>query len=118
MKLVTALLRSEQFPAVKKALFDADLRRLTVTSIMGTAPVSEQNMYRGEAREISLFRRVKMEIYLEDEQVELAIEMITQGAKIHGGWGRIFVTHVESTQIIWEAKSFTISKESPASFLN
>ena len=105
MKLVTALLRSEQVPAVKKALFDADFRRLTATSVMGTAPVSEQNMYRGEARVISLFRRVKVEIYVEDEQVELAIEMISQGAKIHGGWGKIFVTNVESTQVIWEGES-------------
>jgi len=105
MKLVTALLRSEQFPAVKKALFDADFRRLTATSVMGMAPVSEQNMYRGEAREISLFRRVKVELYIEDEQAELAAKIIAQGAKIHGGWGRIFVTNVESTQVIWEGES-------------
>jgi nitrogen regulatory protein P-II 2 len=105
MKLVTALLRSEQFPAVKKALFDADFRRLTATSVMGTAPVTEQNMYRGVAREISLIRRVKVELYVDDEQVELAAKAITQGAKTYGGWGRIFVTNVESNQIIWEGES-------------
>ena len=105
MKLVTALLRSEQFPAVKKALFDADFRRLTATSVMGTAPVTEQNMYRGVAREISLFRRVKVEIYVEDNQIELAAKVIAQGAKAHGGWGRIFVTNVESFQVIWDGES-------------
>ena len=101
MKLVTALLRSEQFPAVKKALFDADFRRLTATSVMGTAPMTEQNMYRGVAREISLFRRVKVEVYVENDQVELAAQAIALGAKAHGGWGRIFVTDVENSMTIW-----------------
>jgi nitrogen regulatory protein PII len=104
MKLVTAVLRSEQFPAVKKALFDADFRRLTATSIMGTAPVTEQNMYRGVAREISLFRRVKVEVYVEDALVDQAVETITRGARAHGGWGRIFVTDVESSRVIWEGE--------------
>jgi len=102
MKLVTALLRSEQFPAVKKALSEAGFRRLTATSVMGTAPMTEQNMYRGVEREISLFRRVKVEVYVEDEQVVEATETITRGARIHGGWGRIFVTNVESSTVIWE----------------
>jgi nitrogen regulatory protein PII len=70
MELVTALLRSEQFPAVKKELFDNGFRRLTATSVMGTAPMTEQNMYRG--------------------------------ARAHGGWGRIFVTNVESAVTVWE----------------
>jgi nitrogen regulatory protein PII len=102
MKLVTALLRSEQFPAVKKELFDNDFRKLTATSVMGTAPMTEQNMYRGVAREISLFRRVKVEVYVEDAQVEKATEALVRGAQAHGGWGRIFVTNVESAVTVWE----------------
>ena len=103
MKLVTALLRSEQFPAVKKSLFDAEFRRMTATSVMGTAPMTEQNMYRGEAREISLFRRVKIEVYVEDGQVEDAKQAIISGAQTHGGWGQIFVTDVVESMVIWEA---------------
>ena len=103
MKLVTALLRSEQFPAVKKSLFDAGFRRMTATSVMGTAPMTEQNMYRGVAREISLFRRVKVEVYVEDGQVEDAKEAIISGARVHGGWGQIFVTDVVESMVIWEA---------------
>jgi nitrogen regulatory protein PII len=101
MKLVTALLRPEQFPAVKKALFDAEFRRLTAASVMGTVPVTEQMMYRGEAREISLFRRVKVEVYVDDEQVDLAVEKIAEGARMHGAWGRVFVTDVVSSRVIW-----------------
>ena len=105
MKLITAMLRSEQFPAVKKALFDADFRHMTATSVMGTAPMTEQNMYRGVAREVSLFRRVKVEVYVEDEQVERASAVIAEGAMVHGGWGRIYVHDVESARIIWEVEN-------------
>jgi nitrogen regulatory protein PII len=38
MKLVVALIRPEQLPAVKQALFDAQIRHLTATTTMGTAP--------------------------------------------------------------------------------
>jgi nitrogen regulatory protein PII len=106
MKLITALLRSEQFPAVKKALFDADFRRLTASSIMGTAPLTEQRMYRGEAREITMFRRVKVEVYVDDKQVESAVAAIKDGARLHGGWGRVFVTDVLSAVIVWEGEEY------------
>ena len=49
MKMITALIRSEQLPAVKQALFDAQIIHLTATSVLGTAPKSEQQMYRGVA---------------------------------------------------------------------
>ena len=47
MKLVFALIRAEQLPAVKQALFDAQIRHVTATTVMGTAQKSEQQMYRG-----------------------------------------------------------------------
>jgi nitrogen regulatory protein P-II 2 len=101
MKLVTALIRSEQLPSVKAALFDAQIRHLTATSVLGTAPKSEQQMYRGVAREVSLFRRVRVEVAVNDEQLEPAIEAISAGAKAAGGWGRIFVTELQEAITIW-----------------
>jgi nitrogen regulatory protein PII len=67
---------------------------------MGTAPVTEQIMYRGEAREITLLRRVKVDVYVEDEQIDQAAKAITEAARGYGGWGRIFVTDVLSSQVI------------------
>jgi nitrogen regulatory protein PII len=101
MKLVVAILRPEQLPAVRQALFAAEFRNMTVTSLQGTAPKSEQAKYRGVAREISLFARVRVELALVDENVEKAIEAITDGAKEAGGWGRIFVTSLEDAVTIW-----------------
>ena len=101
MKLVTALIRSEQLPAVKQALFDVQTRHLTATSVLGTAPKSEQQMYRGVAREVSLLRRVRIEVAVNDEQLETAIEAICAGAKESGVWGRIFVTELHDAITIW-----------------
>jgi nitrogen regulatory protein PII len=101
MKLVIAVIRPEQLPAVKQALFDAQIRHLTATTVMGTAPKSEQQMYRGVQREVSLFRRIRLELAVNDAQVETAIEAISQGAHETGGWGRILVQPLDDVVTIW-----------------
>ena len=101
MKLVIALIRPEQLPAVKQALFDVQIRHLTATTAMGTAPKSEQQMYRGVQREVSLFRRVRVEVAVNDAEVETAIEAICQGAHETGGWGRILVQPLDDVVTIW-----------------
>ena len=101
MKLVIALIRPEQLPAVKQALFDVQIRHLTATTVMGTAPKSEQQMYRGVQREVSLFRRIRVEVAVNDSQVETAIEAISQGAHETGGWGRILVQPLDDVVTIW-----------------
>jgi nitrogen regulatory protein PII len=101
MKLVVALIRSEQLPAVKQALFDAQIIHLTASTVMGTAPKSEQQMYRGVAREVSLFRRIRVEVAVTDAQLETAIEAISRGARETGGWGRIMVQPLEDIVTIW-----------------
>ena len=101
MKLIVAVIRPEQLPSVKQALFDAKIRHLTATAAMGTAPKTEQQMYRGVQREVSLFRRVRLELAVTDDQVETAIDAISRGAHEAGGWGRIMVQPLEDTVTIW-----------------
>ena len=101
MKLVVAVVRPEQLPAVKQALFDAQIRHLTASTVMGTAPKTEQNMYRGVQREVSLFQRVRVEVAVNDAMVETAIEAISRGAKESGGWGRIMVQPLDEMVTIW-----------------
>ena len=101
MKLVIAIIRPEQLPAVKQALFDAQIRHLTATTVMGTAPRTEQQMFRGVQREVSLFRRVRVEVAVDDSQVEPAIEAISRGAHETGGWGRIMIQPLEDVVTIW-----------------
>ena len=101
MKLVAALIRPEQLPPIKAALYDADLRHMTVTAVMGTAPEREQQMFRGVRREVDLQRRLKVELVLLDSLVERAIEAISKGAMESGGAGRIYVSDVETAVKIW-----------------
>lgn len=101
MKLVIAIIRPEQLPAVKQALFDAQVQHLTATTVMGTAPKSEQQMYRGVQREVSLFRRIRVEVAVNDGQLETAIDAISRGARETGGWGRILVLPLEDAITIW-----------------
>ena len=85
MKLIIAIIRPEQLPAVKQSLFDAQIQHLTATTVMGTAPRSEQQMYRGVQREVSLFRRIEIKVAVNDAQVETAIDAISRGARETGG---------------------------------
>ena len=101
MKMVIAVILPEQLPAVKDALFEAGFKNLTASAVMGTAPKSEQQMFRGVRREVSLFRRTRLEVVVTDALVEKAIQAITSGAKETGGWGHIFVTEVHEVVKIW-----------------
>jgi nitrogen regulatory protein P-II 1 len=101
MKLVVAVIRPEQLPSVKQALFDAQIRHMTATTVQGTGTRTEQSMYRGVAKEVSLFRRVRLEIGVNDDRVETAIEAISEGARQSGGWGHIFVTELVDTVTVW-----------------
>jgi nitrogen regulatory protein P-II 2 len=92
MKMITAFIRPEQLPDIKQALLDADVRHFTATTVMGTAPKTEQQMYRGVGRDVTLFRRVRLEVATQDDQMETAIRAIGKGAKVSGGYGKVFVT--------------------------
>ena len=101
MKLIIAYIRSEQLPAVKQALFDAQIRHFTAMMVMGTAPKTEQQMYRGEIKEVSLFKRVRIECVVKEAQVETAIKAISDGSMQTGGGGRILVTSLDDMVKIW-----------------
>jgi nitrogen regulatory protein PII len=58
-------------------------------------------MYRGVAKEVSLFRRVRLEIAVNDDRVEAAIQAISEGAQKSGGWGHIFVTELAEVVTVW-----------------
>ncbi|MHC5028607.1 MAG: P-II family nitrogen regulator, partial [Planctomycetota bacterium] len=81
--------------------FDVQIQHLTATTVMGTAPRSEQQMYRGVQREVSLFRRIEIKLAVNDSQLETAIEAISRGAHETGGWGRIMVQPLEDIVTIW-----------------
>jgi nitrogen regulatory protein P-II 1 len=97
MKLIIAVIRPEQLPAVKQALFDAEIRHMTASAAMGSAPRTEQQLYRGVTKEVSLFNRVRLDIAVTESNVDRAVEAIRAGAQVTGGSGKIFVVSLDDT---------------------
>ena len=94
MKQVVAYIRSEQLPAVKRALADAEIHQFIAISALGTAPKTERHMFRGVEKEISLTRRVQMTLAVPDALLDTCTAAITRGAEESGGWGIIFVSEI------------------------
>lgn len=101
MKLIIAYLRPEQLPAVKSAMAKVEVKQFTAMTALGTAPKSEQRMYRGVEQEVSLFNRLRLEVAVREDQVEGVIEAISAGAKDSGGHGRIMVTGLDDIVTVW-----------------
>ena len=101
MKMVVAIIQPQQLPSVKKALFDAGIKHLTVTNVLGTAPEGAvRHRFRGVEYEISLFQKVRIELPLREEMIEAAVDAITEGGRESGGFGAIFVTELHDAIIV------------------
>jgi nitrogen regulatory protein PII len=95
MKMVVAIIQPQQLPAVKRSLFGAQIKHLTCTNVLGTAPEgAETRMFRGVPHEVSLFQKVRLELPLKEEMVETAVEAIERGAQESGGFGIVFITEL------------------------
>lgn len=93
MKLIIAMIKPHNLPSTKQALFDADIRKMTVTNVMGCGQQGGYSeTYRGVAHEINLVKKVRLEIAVNDEFEEKTIKAIIKGAKTGRiGDGKIFV---------------------------
>ena len=93
MKLVIAMIQPHKLPDVKKALFAADVHKMTVSNVLGCGQqkgVTET--YRGVMHEVTLNKKVKLEIAVNEDFVKPTIEAIIKGAKTGRiGDGKIFV---------------------------
>ncbi|HRX15866.1 MAG: P-II family nitrogen regulator [Spirochaetes bacterium] len=96
MKLVTAYIRPEKLNDVKEALGDADIKKMSVTNSLGCGQQGGYTeTYRGVDMQINLLKKVRIEIALNEDYVETAINAIIKGAKTGNiGDGKIFVTDI------------------------
>jgi len=97
MKLIVAMIQPHKLPDVKKALFKEDIHKITVTNALGCGQQKGYTeTYRGVIHEINLLKKVKIEIAVNENFVEPAINAIIKGAKTDKiGDGKIFVTSIE-----------------------
>ncbi len=94
MKMITAIIQPQKLPDVKQALIDADVHKMTVSNVIGCGQQGGYTeTYRGAISEVSLIKKVRIEIAVNDNFVEPTIEAIIKGARTGKiGDGKIFVT--------------------------
>ena len=94
MKLITAMVKPEKLDDVKKALFDADIHKMTVTSCVGCGQQKGyEETFRGAVTEVNLLKKMRIDIAVNEEFVQATIDAIIKGARTGTiGDGKIFVT--------------------------
>ncbi len=97
MKKIEAIIKPFKLDEVKDALHEVGLQAITVTEAKGFGrQKGHTELYRGAEYVVDFLPKVKIEIVLEDNLVERAIEAITQAARTGRiGDGKIFVYTVE-----------------------
>lgn len=93
MKLITALIQPHKLSDVKKALFEANVTKMTVSNALGCgAQGGYTESYRGAIEEVNLLKKIKIEIAVNDDFVEPTIKAIIAGARTGNiGDGKIFI---------------------------
>ena len=98
MKLIIAIIQPEELPAIKEELLKRNIYKFTVTNARGQGKeIPVQEVYRGISHEITLLKKVRLEIAVNDDFTDPAVEAITTVAKKDGykGRGKIFVLPIE-----------------------
>lgn len=63
MKLISAYVKLDMVPDVKKELFAADIKKMSITNILGCGPQGGLTKnYRGSIREVNLLPKVRVDI--------------------------------------------------------
>ncbi|MCX8232083.1 MAG: P-II family nitrogen regulator [Alphaproteobacteria bacterium] len=97
MKKIEAVIKPFKLDEVKEALHEVGLQGITVTEAKGFGrQKGHTELYRGAEYVVDFLPKIKIEIVLDDNLVERAIEAITQAARTGRiGDGKIFVSTVE-----------------------
>ena len=97
MKKIEAIIKPFKLDEVKDALHEIGLQGITVTEAKGFGRQrGHTELYRGAEYVVDFLPKVKIEIVLEETQVERAGEAIQQAARTGRiGDGKIFITSVE-----------------------
>lgn len=97
MKLVSAIIKPFKLDEVREALSQIGVQGMTITEVKGFGrQKGHTELYRGAEYVVDFIPKARLDIAIDDSQLEAVIEAITQSAatgKI--GDGKIFVTELE-----------------------
>ncbi|HXE39808.1 MAG TPA: P-II family nitrogen regulator [Azonexus sp.] len=97
MKKIEAIIKPFKLDEVREALSEVGISGLTVTEVKGFGrQKGHTELYRGAEYVVDFLPKIKIEIVVNGEQVDAAIEAIIKAARTGKiGDGKIFVTAVE-----------------------
>ncbi len=97
MKLITAIIKPFKLDEVREELNEVGINGLTVTEAKGFGrQKGHTELYRGAEYAVDFLPKVKIEMVVNDDLVETAVETIVRAARTGKiGDCKIFVTNVE-----------------------
>ena len=98
MKLVTAVIKPFKLDEVCEDLAEAGITGLTVTEVKGFGrQKGHTELYRGAEYVVDFLPKIKIEIMVQEDQVDLIVESIEKSANTGKvGDGKIWVTTLDS----------------------
>ena len=97
MKMIVAVIKPSRLDAVVDAVTEAGASGLTVTEVRGYGrQKGKTEVYRGAEYEVKLLPKVKLEIAVPDDVVDVVVEAIARSANTSKiGDGKVFVLDLE-----------------------
>ena len=97
MKKIEAIIKPFKLDEVKEALQDVGVQGLSVIEVKGFGrQKGHTELYRGAEYIVDFLPKVKIEVVLDDDQVDAAVEAIVGAARTEKiGDGKIFVSPIE-----------------------
>jgi nitrogen regulatory protein P-II 1 len=99
LKKIEAIIRPFKLDEVKIALVNAGIVGMTVTEVRGFGRQKGQTeRYRGSEYTVEFLQKLKIEIVVEDSQVDMVLDKVVQASRTGEiGDGKIFISPVEQT---------------------
>lgn len=93
MKLIIAIIQPYKLEEVKEELYKTNINLITVSEVLGHGRQKGfTEIYRGHKETGNLLRKIRLEIAVNENFVELAIKAIVKGTKTgETGDGKIFI---------------------------
>lgn len=99
MKLITAIIQENKIDEVREALINAEITRITVSRVSGHGRQREIEVYRGKKVVPNLLPKIRLDIAVNEEFVDITVDTIIRSAKSGNegevGDGKIFITTLD-----------------------
>lgn len=107
MKLIIAYIQPDRLNAVKQALYEKEVFKMSVTNALGCGQQKGYHeTYRGADVEVNLLKKVRIEVAVNEGFVEPTVEAIIKGARTGKiGDGKIFIHSLDECIRIRDRKS-------------